>query len=65
MVGNGTTKGSDILNVIKNTIEPFGGFKKMSSVVTDDKAMIGKYIGFVGLLCKSNVNVPVIHCIIH
>ena len=38
----------------------------MSSVVTDGaKAMVGKNIGFVGLLRKSNVNVPAIHCIIH
>ncbi|XP_050525438.1 general transcription factor II-I repeat domain-containing protein 2-like [Daktulosphaira vitifoliae] len=61
-----TSKGSDIFNAVKNAIEPFGGFKKMSSVVTDAaKAMIGKNIGFFGLLRKFNVNVPAIHCIIH
>jgi len=33
----------------------------MSSIVTDG----AKNIGFIGLLLKSNVNVPAIHCIIH
>ncbi|CAI6369038.1 unnamed protein product [Macrosiphum euphorbiae] len=62
----GTTKGSDIFNAVKNPIEPFGGFKKILSVVADGaKAMVGKNIGFVFLLRKSNVNVPAIHCIIH
>lgn len=63
---HGTTKGSDIFNAVKNAIEPFGGFKKMSLIVTDGaKAMVGKNIGFVGLLRKSNVNISAIHCIIH
>jgi hypothetical protein len=63
---NGTTKGSDIFSAVKNANEPFGGFKKMSSIVTvGAKAiMVGKNIGFVGLLRKPNVNVPAIHCII-
>ncbi|KAE9522238.1 hypothetical protein AGLY_017364 [Aphis glycines] len=63
---HGSTKGIDIFNAVKNAIEPFGGFKKMSSVVTDGaKSMVGKNIGFVGLLRKSDINVPAIHCIIH
>lgn len=45
------TKGRDIFNVVKNEIEPFGGLKKVSSVVTDSaKATVDKNIGFVGLL---------------
>ncbi|KAL4125892.1 hypothetical protein QTP88_010129 [Uroleucon formosanum] len=63
---HGSTKEIDIFNAVKNAFEPFGGFKKMSSVVTDGaKSMVGKNIGFVGLLCKSDINVPAIHCIIH
>jgi len=63
---HGTTKGSDIFNALKKAIESFSGFKKMSSIVTDGaKAMVGKNIGFVGFLCKSDINVPAIHCIIH
>jgi len=61
-----STKGNYIFNAVKNAIEPFGGFKKMSSVVTNGAiAMVGKKIGFVGLLRKFNVNVPALHCIIH
>lgn len=60
---HGTIKGSDIFNAVKNATEPFGGFKKMSSVVTDGaKVMVSKNIGFVGLLRKYNVNVSALHC---
>lgn len=29
------------------------------------KFIVGKNISFVGLLRKSNVNVPALHCVIH
>lgn len=62
----GNTRGSDVFNAVKNVIEQFGNSKKNSSVVTDSaKVMVVKNIGFVGLLRKSNVHVPAIHCIIH
>lgn len=46
---HGTTKRSDIFNAVKNAIEPFSGFKKISSIVTDGaKYMVSKNIGFIG-----------------
>lgn len=63
---HGTTKGEDIFKVVENVVNEHGGFTKLSAVVTDGApAMQGTKSGFAGLLQKSGVNSPVLHCIIH
>jgi hypothetical protein len=63
---HGTTKGSDIFEVVRNCVDKYGGFKKCSSSVTDGtNAMVGEKKGFFGLLRKSGVKCPIFHCIIH
>lgn len=54
-----------IFNAVKNAIKPFGAFKTILLVVADGTKAMKQNIGFVGLLRKSNVNIPDIHCIIH
>uniref|UniRef100_A0A673JU36 HAT C-terminal dimerisation domain-containing protein n=1 Tax=Sinocyclocheilus rhinocerous TaxID=307959 RepID=A0A673JU36_9TELE len=63
---HGTTKGEDIFKADENTVHEYGGFAKLSAVVTDGApAMQGTKSGFTGLLQKSGINCPVLHCIIH
>jgi hypothetical protein len=63
---HGTTKGTDIFEAVRAAIEPFGGFGKMSSVVTDGApAMCGRINGFIGLLHQAGIDCPAFHCIIH
>lgn len=61
-----TTKGSDIFSAVNNAASGYGGFDKLSAVVTDGApAMQGRHRGFAGLLRQSGVNCPILHCIIH
>ena len=61
-----TTRGVDIFNAVKSAVEEFGGFEKLSSVVTDGaKSMTGTISGFVGFLRQNQITVPTLHCIIH
>lgn len=61
-----TTKGSDIFNAVTSAVSDYGGFEKLSTVVTDGApAMQGRHRGFAGLLRQSRVNWPIQHCIIH
>lgn len=54
----------DIFDVIKKVIEPFGGFKKVSSIVINRvKSIVGQIKDFAGLLPKFNVSA--IHCTIN
>jgi len=63
---HGTTKGTDIFEAVRTAVEPFGGFEKLASVVTDGApAMCGRINGFIGLLRLSGVDCPSFHCIIH
>jgi hypothetical protein len=63
---HGTTKGSDIFEVVHNCVDKYGGFNKCSSIVTDGaKGMVGEQKGFSGLLRKSGAKCPIFHCIIH
>jgi hypothetical protein len=63
---HGTTKGSDIFEVVRNYVDKYGGFDKCSSIVTDGaKAMVGEQKGFSGLSRKHGVKCPIFHCIIH
>ncbi|PNF35719.1 hypothetical protein B7P43_G16163 [Cryptotermes secundus] len=61
-----TTRGVDIFNAVKSAVEEFGGFEKLSSIVTDGaKSMTGTISGFVGFLRQNQITVPTLHCIIH
>uniref|UniRef100_A0A3Q2PF54 HAT C-terminal dimerisation domain-containing protein n=1 Tax=Fundulus heteroclitus TaxID=8078 RepID=A0A3Q2PF54_FUNHE len=61
-----TTKGSDIFSGVTSAVGEYGGFEKLSAVVTDGApAMQGRHRGFAGLLRQSGVNCPILHCIIH
>lgn len=61
-----TARGVDIFNAVKSAVEEFGGFEKLSSVVTDGaKSMTGTISGFVGFLRQNQITVPTLHCIIH
>ena len=61
-----TTKGVDIFNAVQTAVQGYGGFDKLSAVVTDGApAMKGKHTGFAGLLRQSGVQCPILHCIIH
>lgn len=61
-----TTKGSDIFSAVNNAASGYGGFDKLSAVVTDGApAMQGRHRGFAGLLQQSGVDCPILHCIIH
>ncbi|KAL2089187.1 hypothetical protein ACEWY4_016086 [Coilia grayii] len=63
---HGTTKGTDIFNAVNTVVNGYGGFDKLSTVVTDGApAMQGRHRGFAGLLRQSGVNCPLLHCIIH
>ncbi|XP_074032206.1 general transcription factor II-I repeat domain-containing protein 2B-like [Leptinotarsa decemlineata] len=62
----GTTKGKDIYEAVKKTVDRIGGFDKCSAIATDGApSMTGKKIGLVGLLRENGVTCPTIHCIIH
>uniref|UniRef100_A0A3Q3H434 HAT C-terminal dimerisation domain-containing protein n=1 Tax=Labrus bergylta TaxID=56723 RepID=A0A3Q3H434_9LABR len=61
-----TTKGRDIFNAVQSVVSEYGGFDKLSAVVTDGApSMQGKHTGFAGLLQQSGVDCPILHCIIH
>jgi hypothetical protein len=60
------TKGSDIFNAVKSAVEEFGGFEKLSSVVTDGKkSMAGTTNRFVGLLRQNQITDRALYCIVH
>ncbi|XP_072389291.1 general transcription factor II-I repeat domain-containing protein 2A-like [Diabrotica undecimpunctata] len=62
----GTTKGKDIYEAVKKTVDRIGDFDKCSAIATDGApSMTGKKIGLVGLLRENGVTCPTIHCIIH
>ncbi|XP_029160186.1 general transcription factor II-I repeat domain-containing protein 2B-like [Nylanderia fulva] len=62
-----TTTGLDIFLAVDDSLKKFDiDFSKCSSVTTDGaKAMTGSKIGFAGQLKQRNINIPIIHCIIH
>ncbi|KAJ8896624.1 hypothetical protein PR048_001968 [Dryococelus australis] len=61
-----SVKGSDIYSVLVCVVDNYCGFSKCSFIVTDSaKCTTGKNTGLVGLLRQCDVNVPVLHCIIH
>lgn len=63
---HGTTKGTDIYEVLKKSTDKIGGLEKCSAIVTNGApSMIGENTGLVGLLRKDGVTCPTIHCIIH
>lgn len=63
---HGTTKGTDIYEVLKKSTDNIGGLEKCSAIVTDGApSMVGENTGLVGLLRKDGVTCPTIHCIIH
>jgi len=64
---HGTTTGIDIFKAVEATLQKFSiDFSKCSSIVTDGaKAMTGSKTGFLGQLKHRNMEIPVIHCIIH
>lgn len=62
----GTTKGKDVYEALKKTVDRIGGFNKCSAIATDGApSMTGKKTGLVGLLRENGVTCPTIHCIIH
>ena len=61
-----TTKGTDIFNAVNSVASGYGGFDKLSAVVTDGApAMQGQHRGFAGLLRQCGVDCPILHWIIH
>ncbi|KAJ8882196.1 hypothetical protein PR048_018684 [Dryococelus australis] len=61
-----SAKGSDSYSALVSVVKKYGGFSKCSCIVTDGaKFMTGKNTGLVGLLRKNDVDMPVLHCIIH
>ncbi|XP_067214135.1 general transcription factor II-I repeat domain-containing protein 2A-like [Linepithema humile] len=64
---HGTTTGLDIFKAVDKTLQKFQiDFSKCSAIVTDGaKAMTGSKTGFLGQLRQRNIEIPVIHCIIH
>lgn len=63
---HGTTKGQDIYNAVKTSVDRIGGLSQCSVIVTDGApVMLGKNIGLKGLLQKNGVTCPMIHCLIH
>ncbi|XP_025202909.1 general transcription factor II-I repeat domain-containing protein 2B-like [Melanaphis sacchari] len=62
----GTTKGKDVYEALKKTVDRIGGFNKCSAIATDGApSMTGKKTGLLGLLRENGVTCPTIHCIIH
>lgn len=61
-----TTKGADIYRAMEISVNPIGGFSKLSSVCTDGApSMRGGKEGLRGQFNKNNEEVPFYHCIIH
>ncbi|KYN18712.1 General transcription factor II-I repeat domain-containing protein 2B [Trachymyrmex cornetzi] len=62
-----TTTGLDIFLAVEEILQKFNiDFSKCSSITTDGaRAMTGLKIGFAGQLKQRNLNIPIIHCIIH
>ena len=58
-------KGKDIFYAI-NSVSEHGDFEKLSVVVTDSApSMQGRCTRFSGLLRQSDIDCPILHCIIH
>ncbi|KAG5344029.1 GTD2A protein, partial [Acromyrmex charruanus] len=59
--------GLDIFLTVEETLKKFDiDFSKCSSITTDSaKAMIDLKKGFAGQLKQRNLNIPIIHCILH
>lgn len=61
-----STNGTDIYKCVKDEVEQFGGFTKLSSICTDGgPTLLCSENGFVGNLISNNIVVPTFHCIIH
>lgn len=62
-----TTTGLDIFSAVEKSLKKFDvDFNKCSSIATDGaKAMTGSKTGFAGQIKQRNLNIPIIHCIIH
>uniref|UniRef100_H3AZ56 HAT C-terminal dimerisation domain-containing protein n=1 Tax=Latimeria chalumnae TaxID=7897 RepID=H3AZ56_LATCH len=61
-----TTKGVDIFTALKEMMDGYGSFGKLSCVVTDGAlAMCGHSDGFIDLYKRSGVDFVSFHCIIH
>jgi len=56
----GTTKGRDIYDAVKKTVDRVGGFSKCSAIVTDGApAMTGEKTGLTGLLKENGITCPI------
>ncbi|CAB4063731.1 SLC22A4_5 [Lepeophtheirus salmonis] len=56
------SKGSDIFSAVTSAVIEYGGFEKLSTVVTDGAiAMVERYRWFAWLLRQSGVNCPILH----
>ena len=63
-----TTKGQDIYDAVMKVLNiyAYGDNNRLSVIVTDGaKSMRGVQTGLVGLLRKTGINCPALHCIIH
>ena len=62
-----TTTGLDIFLAVEESLKKFDiDFSKCCSITTDGaKAMTGFKKRFAGQLKQRNLNIPIIHCIIH
>ena len=62
----GTTRGEDVFDALKKSVEKLGSWEKCSVVVTaGTPAMLGKKTGLVGLMRAAGITCPTLHCIIH
>ncbi|XP_072375249.1 general transcription factor II-I repeat domain-containing protein 2A-like [Diabrotica undecimpunctata] len=62
----GTTKGKDIYEAVKKTVDRIEDFDKCSAIATDGgPSMTGEKIELVGLLRENGVTCSTIHCVIH
>jgi Spin-doc zinc-finger len=63
---HGNTTGGQIFRAVEVSVQPIGGFSKLSAICTDGApAMIGKNQGLHGQLLQRKINLPLYHCIIH
>lgn len=61
-----TAKGVDIYRAMEISVQPIGGFSKLSAICTDGApSMRGDKEGLRGQFNKKNEEIPFYHCIIH
>ena len=63
---HGSTKGADLFEALKKSIDEVGGFTKCTSATADGApALMGKKAGVAGRLRLEGFKGPIFHCIIH